>query len=169
MAEQSADRTGSAEVNVTGWPQPWPTFKQSRLKGIDLRNRLLVLALVGALVLAACASDEDADSAAVAESGSPNGDGAAGVEIDSASVSDGGAAADPGSGGESASPTDASSDPSDGMADGTADAEGVASSPDAPMIEGEPAPDFTLALADGTSYTLSEGAKPVYMVFWAEW
>ena len=33
----------------------------------------------------------------------------------------------------------------------------------------EPAPDFTLELGEGGSYTLSEGAKPVYLVFWAEW
>jgi hypothetical protein len=33
----------------------------------------------------------------------------------------------------------------------------------------EPAPDFTLDLGQGGSYTLSEGAKPVYLVFWAEW
>ncbi len=31
------------------------------------------------------------------------------------------------------------------------------------------APDFTLELADGGEYTLSQGAKPVYLVFWAEW
>ncbi len=31
------------------------------------------------------------------------------------------------------------------------------------------APDFTLQLGEGGSYTLSEGAKPVYLVFWAEW
>lgn len=31
------------------------------------------------------------------------------------------------------------------------------------------APDFTLELGDGGTYTLSEGEKPVYMVFWAEW
>ncbi len=31
------------------------------------------------------------------------------------------------------------------------------------------APDFTLELNDGGSYTLSEGEKPVYLVFWAEW
>jgi hypothetical protein len=31
------------------------------------------------------------------------------------------------------------------------------------------APDFTLALGDGGVFTLSEGEKPVYMVFWAEW
>ena len=33
----------------------------------------------------------------------------------------------------------------------------------------ELAPDFTLELGDGGSYTLSEGARPVYLVFWAEW
>lgn len=31
------------------------------------------------------------------------------------------------------------------------------------------APDFTLKLGDGGQYTLSDGAKPVYLVFWAEW
>ncbi|MBW3666181.1 MAG: hypothetical protein KY394_01170 [Actinobacteria bacterium] len=31
------------------------------------------------------------------------------------------------------------------------------------------APDFTLELGDGGEYTLSEGSKPVYLVFWAEW
>ncbi len=33
----------------------------------------------------------------------------------------------------------------------------------------ELAPDFTLELGDGGTYTLSEGARPVYLVFWAEW
>lgn len=31
------------------------------------------------------------------------------------------------------------------------------------------APDFALELGDGGTYTLSEGEKPVYLVFWAEW
>jgi cytoskeletal protein RodZ len=40
-----------------------------------------------------------------------------------------------------------------------------------PPPEGSPAPDFTLALGeDGSeSFTLSDEAKPVFMVFWAEW
>ncbi len=33
----------------------------------------------------------------------------------------------------------------------------------------ELAPDFTLALADGSTFVLSEEARPVFMVFWAEW
>jgi hypothetical protein len=31
------------------------------------------------------------------------------------------------------------------------------------------APDFTLELGTGGTYTLYEGEKPVYLVFWAEW
>jgi len=36
-------------------------------------------------------------------------------------------------------------------------------------VTGEAAPDFTLALGDGSTFTLSETDKPVYLVFWAEW
>lgn len=40
----------------------------------------------------------------------------------------------------------------------------------APTTSDRPiAPDFTLALGDGGSFTLSDEQKPVYMVFWAEW
>lgn len=41
----------------------------------------------------------------------------------------------------------------------------------APTIppDAAPAPDFTMALADGESFTLSEQAMPVYMIFWADW
>jgi thiol-disulfide isomerase/thioredoxin len=35
--------------------------------------------------------------------------------------------------------------------------------------EGEPAPDFTIALGEGGQFTLSEAGAPVYLVFWAEW
>ena len=31
------------------------------------------------------------------------------------------------------------------------------------------APDFTLALGNGGTFTLSAEQRPVYMVFWAEW
>jgi hypothetical protein len=40
---------------------------------------------------------------------------------------------------------------------------------DTVVVDGPPAPDFSLALADGTDFTLSAEQKPVYMVFWAEW
>ncbi len=36
-------------------------------------------------------------------------------------------------------------------------------------VDGPAAPDFSLVLSDGSTFTLSEGSKPVYMVFWAEW
>jgi hypothetical protein len=38
-----------------------------------------------------------------------------------------------------------------------------------PPPEGPAAPDFIMALGDGGSFTLSEQAKPVYMIFWADW
>jgi len=37
------------------------------------------------------------------------------------------------------------------------------------QVEGPAAPDFAFALADGSSFTLSDEQKPVYLVFWAEW
>lgn len=36
-------------------------------------------------------------------------------------------------------------------------------------VDGPPAPDFELALADGSSFSSSAAEKPIYMVFWAEW
>ena len=41
--------------------------------------------------------------------------------------------------------------------------------PEAETSDRPAAPDFTLALGDGGTYTLSEGEKPVYLIFWAEW
>jgi len=38
-----------------------------------------------------------------------------------------------------------------------------------PRPEGPLAPDFTMALASGESFTLSGEQKPIYMIFWAEW
>jgi len=38
-----------------------------------------------------------------------------------------------------------------------------------PRPEGPSAPDFTMVLASGESFTLSDEQKPVYMIFWAEW
>jgi hypothetical protein len=39
----------------------------------------------------------------------------------------------------------------------------------APSGDRPAAPDFSLELGDGGTYTLSAGEKPVYLVFWAEW
>ena len=44
----------------------------------------------------------------------------------------------------------------------------VASDPSL-QVDGPAAPDFTFALADGSSFSLSDEQKPVYLVFWAEW
>ncbi|MGZ5384521.1 MAG: TlpA family protein disulfide reductase [Acidimicrobiia bacterium] len=41
--------------------------------------------------------------------------------------------------------------------------------PETPQVEGPAAPDFVFALGDGTSFSLSDEQKPVYLVFWAEW
>lgn len=38
-----------------------------------------------------------------------------------------------------------------------------------PSFDGPLAPDFELALNDGSTFRLSDEAKPIYMVFWAEW
>ena len=34
---------------------------------------------------------------------------------------------------------------------------------------GDPAPDFSLELGDGSTFVLSAEQKPLFMVFWAEW
>ncbi|MCZ7532880.1 MAG: hypothetical protein M5U23_05685 [Acidimicrobiia bacterium] len=44
------------------------------------------------------------------------------------------------------------------------------SSPDGdPPPEGPLAPDFTLRMISGGSFTMSQAVKPVYIAFWAEW
>lgn len=59
---------------------------------------------------------------------------------------------------------------SDGSASSTAAPDTTSPSADGGPIEGPAAPDFTLALGTGSNtFTLSDEAKPVYMVFWAEW
>ena len=49
------------------------------------------------------------------------------------------------------------------------EAAAAVSDPGPSGVEGPVAPDFSLVLGDGTTFTLSEEAKPVYLVFWAEW
>lgn len=62
-------------------------------------------------------------------------------------------------------PTDDSNTTRDSMGDS-----GASLVPNATIApEGPDAPDFTMALADGDTFTLSEEAKPVYMIFWADW
>ncbi|MDJ0664093.1 MAG: hypothetical protein QNJ75_06000 [Acidimicrobiia bacterium] len=41
--------------------------------------------------------------------------------------------------------------------------------PATPSFDGPPAPGFDLALADGSTFSLTAEQKPTYMVFWAEW
>jgi hypothetical protein len=59
---------------------------------------------------------------------------------------------------------------SDGTATSTDGSDTTTPAADGGAIEGPAAPDFTLTLGTGSdSFTLSDEAKPVYMVFWAEW
>lgn len=53
--------------------------------------------------------------------------------------------------------------------DTTTTAVTVGETPTTQAPEGPGAPDFTLALGEGGTFTLSDEQKPVYMVFWAEW
>lgn len=62
----------------------------------------------------------------------------------------------------------ATTSPAPGVTTPQATASGIPATTN-PTPDGPAAPDFTLALGDGGTYTLSEGAKPVYLVFWAEW
>jgi len=64
-------------------------------------------------------------------------------------------------------------DPTTSVSSGSASTEAPTTTAVVPAPEttsGRPvAPDFTLPLGDGGTFTLSQGAKPVYLVFWAEW
>lgn len=68
---------------------------------------------------------------------------------------------------EISAPTTADTTP---VEDTTSTAPATTTQPPGTTDSGRPvAPDFTLELGDGGVYTLSEGARPVYLVFWAEW
>jgi hypothetical protein len=43
------------------------------------------------------------------------------------------------------------------------------SDPAATTVPADSAPDFSLDLGSGGTFVLSEEARPVFMVFWAEW
>lgn len=97
------------------------------------------------LVLAACASDGSGDGAPGA------GVGASGAE---GPVSDG-------TGETSGDDTSADED-APGQGGGSADE-------DPPALDGPAAPDFTLALADGSEFVLSAEQRATFLIFWAEW
>ena len=61
--------------------------------------------------------------------------------------------------------------PSDTGDAGATSSSSTTSSTAAPVVvDGPPAPDFTLVLGEGEGeFTLSAEQKPVYLVFWAEW
>jgi hypothetical protein len=106
-----------------------------------MNQHLRRLALAGALatVIAACGGGEVAEAPAPAPATTAAGQ--------TGSVASG-----------------SSTDPTTGSTAGSTDTTAAQVDPDA-----VPAPDFTLALGGGGEFALSEEAKPVYMVFWAEW
>lgn len=107
-----------------------------------MSTRLSSLILTVALLLAACGAG---DAPAAGDAAATSATTVAGPSVTAAPSAPSTSAA---------SPTDppASGDPAD-----------------RPAIDGPAAPDFTLALADGSTFVLSEADKPVYLVFWAEW
>lgn len=114
-----------------------------------MRKTLLIF--VFALLAAACGGAGSSDSTPAPADTSE----AAPVEVGSTPA-----------GSENASGTDDTAAPGD--SDDTVAAEDAeAAAP--PSFDGPPAPDFELALADGSTFSLADEKKPVYMVFWAEW
>ena len=109
-------------------------------------RRLLVLLIGSALLAVACGGDDAAPASAVltSEAASDTTDAPATTEAET-------------------STTEAGTSTSEAA---TGSTEPAATTP---PPEGPEAPDFTLALGEGGSFTLSEAQKPVYMVFWAEW
>ena len=105
--------------------------------------RKQVVAVLLALIVAACGGDGDA----AVDSPAPT------THPDTAETA-------PTTG---APTSEAAEDPSD---DGTSQEQ---PQPSGPSFDGPAAPDFELLLADGSTFRLSDEAKPVYMVFWAEW
>jgi hypothetical protein len=107
-------------------------------------NRLILILVAFALVVAACsgAADETSDSGAVNETAASN---------STSSSATGESSTD------STAPTAA------------ADASNESSTEARAVPDGPPAKDFTLALEPSGEFVLSQEVKPVYMIFWAEW
>lgn len=107
--------------------------------------RKLFVTVVLAMLVAACGGADDPASPAVVSTQSETTAGTAPTST-------------------TASPADNSGEPA---AETTAPSESSTTS--GPSFDGPPAPDFELLLADGSTFRLSDEAKPVYMIFWAEW
>ena len=115
-----------------------------------MRKLIVIVGLV--LVAAACGGNAESDSSAAP---SPQNEGASNAPASTAQT-------------PSSTPQDSSSQPDeDSPAETAAPTESTEAS--GPSFDGPPAPDFELALNDGSTFRLSDEAKPVYMVFWAEW
>jgi len=124
------------------------------------RSRLLLSGLVFAMVAAACGAGDDPAGAGLD----------AGAQQDSVAQESSSESQNATTGtDESDGPDDQTlTEPAD-PADDPAGSEQPADSEERPAIEGTPAPDFSLAMGDGSTFVMSEAAKPVYLVFWAEW
>lgn len=120
-----------------------------------MQRSLFALVIAFALILGACAGTQDTATQQTGDTG---------VDQPSSTVDDTVSADAP-----STSGTDGTTSDTEASDGGTDDTEAPASTD--PPPEGPVAPDFTLALgADGSeSFVLSQEAKPVFMVFWAEW
>ena len=78
--------------------------------------------------------------------------------------------ADPSDTGEATTTSQAPSSPTEASGGGeTTTSTPVEATDPPPQVEGTAAPDFALALSDGSEFSLSDEQKPVYLVFWAEW
>ena len=122
-----------------------------------MQRSLFALVIAFALILGACAGTQDT---ATQQTGDVGG------EQPSSTIDDTASAEAPSS---SEAPEAPDSDPMPSDTESSDDTEAPASTN--PPPEGPVAPDFTLALgADGSeTFMLSQEAKPVFMVFWAEW
>lgn len=108
-----------------------------------MRRSPIALALLFSLVLAACGGGQGAGSDTV------------GSEAPSAATTLA----------PESSPTPEASQPSDQTTTAAGSEQQLAPS----GVAGPSAPNFSLALDDGSTFVLSDAAKPVYIVFWAEW